>query len=320
MLKFGVIMDSIESINPKKDTTFSLISALQKRCQVEYIFPRTMHLIDDKVKAKASKIKVFKNKANYYQLSGKRLVDLNSFNAILFRVDPPVDIDYIQLTYLLDQVEKNGTLLINSPQSLRDFNEKILGINLSYKKVPTIITSNIKIIKEFIKKNKKIVIKPLNFMGGKDIYLIPNKNIDVDMLLNDLTQGEKKLIVSQKYLSKIKNGDSRIIIYNGIVHEKVLVRFPPKNDFRANLSFGGKYVIRNLPAKHKKYLYEIAEFLKMNRIYLAGVDMIGDFITEINITSPTGIQEIERECKNNLSIDIANQFINIAQSFYNHDY
>ena len=104
------------------------------------------------------------------------------------------------------------------------------------------------------------------------------------------------------------------------MHEKVLVRFPPKNDFRANLSFGGKYVIRNLPAKHKKYLSEIAEFLKMNRIYLAGVDMIGDFITEINITSPTGIQEIERECKNNLSKNIANQFINIAQSFYNHDY
>ena len=203
---------------------------------------------------------------------------------------------------------------------MRDLNEKILGLNLSFKKVPTIVTSNIKSIKEFIKKNKKIVIKPLNFMGGKDIHLIPNKNIDIDILLNDLTQGEKKLIISQKYLTQIRNGDSRIINCNGIVHEKVLVRIPPKNDFRANLSFGGKYVIRNLPAKHKKYLSEIAEFLKMNRIYLAGVDMIGDFITEINITSPTGIQEIERECKNNLSKDIANQFINIAQSLYNHDY
>jgi len=320
MLKFGVIMDPIESINPKKDTTFSLISALQKRCRVEYIFPRTMCLVDEKVKAKVSKIKVFKNKTNYYQLSEKRLINLNSFNAILFRVDPPVDIDYIQLTYLLDQVEKNGTLLISSPQSLRDFNEKMLGINLSYKKVPTIITSNIKTIKEFIKKNKKIVIKPLNFMGGKDVYLIPNKNIDIDILLNDLTQGEKKLIVSQKYLAQIKNGDTRVIIYNGIVHGKVLVRFPPKNDFRANLSFGGKYEVRNLPAKHKKYLAEVAEFLKMNRIYLAGVDMIGDFITEINITSPTGIQEIERECNSSLSEDIANEFINIAQSFYNHDY
>ena len=121
---------------------------------------------------------------------------------------------------------------------------------------------------------------------------IPNKNIDIDILLNDLTQGEKKLIISQKYLTQIRNGDSRIIICNGIVHEKVLVRFPPKNDFRANLSLGVKYEIRNLPAKHKKYLSEIAEFLKMNRIYLAGVDMIGDFITEINITSPTGIQEM----------------------------
>ena len=147
-----------------------------------------------------------------------------------------------------------------------------------------------------------------------------NKNIDVDILLNDLTQGEKKLIVSQKYLTQIKNGDTRVIIYNGIVHEKVLIRFPPKNDFRANLAYGGKYVIRSLPVKHKKYLSEIAEFLKMNRIYLAGVDMIGDFITEINITSPTGIQEIERECNNNLSKDIANELINITQSFYNHDY
>jgi len=319
MKTFGIIMDPIDSINPKKDTTFSLIFALQKKCIIEYIYPETVSLSDGKISGKSSKIKVFKNRKIFYNLKPKREIDLNDLDAILFRTDPPVNEKYIQFTYFLDQIEKRGTLVINSPQSIRDMNEKMLGLELSSKKVNTIITSSLNKLKRFIKINKKVVLKPLNLMGGKNIKLISSKDKIIENILLALTNNERKLILAQKYLPEIKKGDTRIIIYNGKVFPKGLVRYPPKNDFRANLSFGGKFKINNISKKHITHLENVAEFLRMNRIYFAGVDMIGDIITEINITSPTGVQEIDQNVKNKLSKYIAKEFIAIVNSYYSNE-
>ena len=319
MKTFGIIMDPIDSINPKKDSTFALISALQNKCIIEYIYPETLSFLDGKISGKSSKVRVFKNRKVFYELGYKREIDLNNLDAVLFRTDPPVNEKYMQLTYILDQIEKRGTLVINSPQSIRDMNEKILGLELSSKRVSTIITSNINKLKIFIKVNKKVVLKPLNLMGGKDIRLISSKDKIIENILLALTNNERKLILAQKYLPDIKKGDTRIIIYNGKVFPKGLVRYPPKNDFRANLSFGGKFKISNISKKYISHLENVAEFLRINRIYFAGVDMIGDIITEINITSPTGIQEIDKNVKNMLSKYIANEFITIVNSYYSNE-
>ena len=242
-------------------------------------------------------------------------MNLSKLDCILFRKDPPVDEKYIQTTHMLDYLEKNGVLIINSPQSLRDYNEKLLGNNLTKLNLPTLVSSNQDTIVDFVKNHKKVVIKPLNLMGGKEISLLSFQDKDLLKSIKAMTSNSKRFIMVQKYLKQIKNGDTRILITNGIVHENVLVRYPPKNDFRANLSYGGKFEVRKINPKYLDHLKDIAIYLKNNRIYFAGVDMIGDYITEINITSPTGIQQIELKDKN-LSSVIANQFIKIVEQYY----
>lgn len=316
MLTIGIIMDPIEHADPDKDTTITLMHALQKKCNVEYIIPHSIFLENQNVFAKSSKIKIFKNKTDFYKISKSRLINLNKFNCLFFRLDPPVDNFYIQITHLLDYLEKKGVLIINSPQSIRDMNEKILGNNLTPNNIPTLISSNNNIIKNFIRKNRKVVLKPLNMMRGENIIVCKygEKNLE-SKISNMLCNNKFENILVQKYINDIKKGDTRIIIYNGIVHDKVLVRFPPKNDFRANLAIGGKYKIKKIDNKYVEHLLDIAEYLRSNRIYLAGVDMIGKYITEINITSPTGIQQLESTSKD-LSDKIASEFIKIIKNFY----
>ena len=315
MYSFGIIMDPIEDINPKEDSTFSIITALQKNHDIEYIIPDTIHLINQDVFAKTKKLKTFKRKKDFYKLSRSTLMNLSKLDCILFRKDPPVDEKYIQITHMLDYLEKNGVLIINSPQSLRDYNEKLLGNNLTKFNLPTLVSSNQEAIVNFVQKYKKVVIKPLNLMGGKEISLLSHKEKNLLTSIKTMTNNSQRFMMIQKYLKEIKNGDTRILMTNGIVHENVLVRYPPKNDFRANLSYGGKFKVQKINHKHLNHLKDIAIYLKNNRIYFAGVDMIGDYVTEINITSPTGIQQIELKDKN-LSSLIANQFIKIVEQHY----
>jgi len=308
-------MDPIEDINPKEDSTFSIITALQKNHNIEYIVPDTIHLINQDIFAQTKKLNTFKRKKDFYKLSRSRLMNLSKLDCILFRKDPPVDEKYIQITHMLDYLEKHGVLIINSPQSLRDYNEKLLGNNLTKFSLPTLVSSNQEAIVNFVQKYKKVVIKPLNLMGGKDISLLSHKEKDLLTSIKTMTNNSQRFMMIQKYLKEIKNGDTRILMTNGIVHENVLVRYPPKNDFRANLSYGGKFKVQKINHKHLNHLKDIAIYLKNNRIYFAGVDMIGNYITEINITSPTGIQQIELKDKN-LSSSIANQFIKIVEQYY----
>ena len=309
-------MNSIDSIKPEWDSTFSLMLELQKKNIIEYIYPNSLFLENKKVLADSSRIEVFKNKKKYFKTFRKRIIDLNKLNCILFRTNPPVDTNYIQTTYLLDQVEINGSLVINSPQSLRDYNEKLLGLSCSDKKIPTITTSKINFIKNFIDKYKKVVVKPLNLMAGKSISLVKSNDKNIDLILKKMTNNGDTIIVAQKFINEIKNGDTRIIIFNGKIYDKVLVRYPPENEFRANLAFGGKFKIKNISLKQKKYLKYIAEYLRSNRIYLAGLDMIGDYITEINITSPSGVSEINKATNNDLSKKIVSEFIKIIKESY----
>ena len=166
---------------------------------------------------------------------------------------------------------------------------------------------------DFLKKHKKIVLKPMNLMAGKGITSL-SYNDGTDFLAEEFNDS-RKYVICQKFIDEIINGDTRILITNGVVHGDVLVRYPPKNDFRSNLSYGGKYEVKEINKKYLNHLKEVAEYLKYNRIYFAGVDMIGDYITEINITSPTGIKQIEEKNKR-ISDEIASEFIKIIQNYY----
>ena len=313
MYSFGIIMDPIQNIDITKDSTIAIIESLQKSSKIFYIIPGTLHINNKKVYGELGRLKIDSKKQKFYEISSPRLVELTELDCVLFRLDPPVDEYYIQLTYILDHLESQGVLIINSHQSLRDFNEKILGNILSNKQIPTIITSNKNHIMDFLKKYKKIVLKPMNLMAGKGIISL-SYNDDTDFLAKEFDES-KQYVICQKFINEIIYGDTRILITNGVVHEDVLVRYPPKNDFRSNLSYGGKYEVKKINNKYLNHLKEVAEYLKYNRIYFAGVDMIGDYITEINITSPTGIKQIEEKNKR-ISDEIASEFIKIIQNYY----
>ena len=313
MYSFGIIMDPIQNIDITKDSTIAIIESLQKNSKIFYIIPGTLHINNKKVYGELGRLKIDSKKQKFYEVSSHRLEELTELDCVLFRLDPPVDEYYIQLTYILDHLESQGVLIINSPQSLRDFNEKILGNILSNKQIPTIITSNKNHIMDFLKKHKKIVLKPMNLMAGKGIISL-SYNDGTDFLAEEFND-PRKYVICQKFINEIINGDTRILITNGVVHEDVLVRYPPKNDFRSNLSYGGKYEVKKINNKYLNHLKEVAEYLKYNRIYFAGVDMIGDYITEINITSPTGIKQIEEKNKR-ISDEIASEFIKIIQNYY----
>ena len=313
MYSFGIIMDPIQNIDITKDSTIAIIESLQKSSKIFYITPGTLHINNKKVYGELGRLKIDSKKQKFYEVSSPRLKELTELDCVLFRLDPPVDEYYIQLTYILDHLESQGVLIINSPQSLRDFNEKILGNILSNKQIPTIITSNKNHIMDFLKKHKKIVLKPMNLMAGKGIISL-SYNDGTDFLAEEFND-PRKYVICQKFINEIINGDTRILITNGVVHEDVLVRYPPKNDFRSNLSYGGKYKVEEINKKYLNHLKEVAEYLKYNRIYFAGVDMIGDYITEINITSPTGIKQIEEKNKR-ISDEISSEFIKIIQNYY----
>jgi len=315
MYSFGILMDPIDQIDINKDSTIAIAKALQNKCEVHYIIPDTLHINNSKVYGKTAELKINKSKKPFYEINNVRLKELSFLNCILFRLDPPVDEHYIQVTHILDLMESQGVLVINSPQSIRDFNEKMLGSKLTKKLIPTLVSSNKAFIDKFIKKYKKVVVKPINMMAGKGIISLTHGNKDNHDLLNEMLSGSKKYVICQKFITDIKKGDTRILVANGKVYEDVLVRYPPKNDFRSNLSYGGKYKVKKINPKHLDYLNEVAIYLKYNRIYFAGIDMIGDYITEINITSPTGIKQIEEKNKR-ISNDIASQFINIIKSHY----
>lgn len=313
MYSFGIIMDPIQNVDITKDSTIAIIESLQKSSKIFYIIPGTLHINNKKVYGELGRLKIDSKKQKFYEVSSPHLEELTELDCVLFRLDPPVDEYYIQLTYILDHLESQGVLIINSPQSLRDFNEKILGNILSNKQIPTIITSNKNHIIDFLKKHKKIVLKPMNLMAGKGIISL-SYNDGTDFLADEFND-PRKYVICQKFIDEIINGDTRILITNGVVHGDVLVRYPPKNDFRSNLSYGGKYEVKKINKKYLNHLKEVAEYLKYNRIYFAGVDMIGDYITEINITSPTGIKQIEQKNKR-ISDEIASEFIKIIQNYY----
>ena len=303
-------MDPISQVDFSKDSTVAIIKNLQRMAKIKLIIPDSIDYDSNNIFASSCDLEIVSLRQKKYVQKNNKRINLNKLDCIFFRKDPPVDGKYISILQMLRELEYQDTLVINSPGSLIRFNEKVLGCQLSMPKIPTIISSSSRQINNFLRVHRVIVLKPMNLMAGQGIIKL------------DLLDGSKYLIsnyikkygviMAQKYLSEIKNGDNRIIIYNGIIEENILTRYPPKGDFIANLSNGGIYKIRTLKKKHLPTIRKVASYLTYHGIFFAGVDMIGDYITEINITSPTGIQQIG----NRLPTKIATELIKNIDNYY----
>ena len=293
--KILIIMDPIESINIEKDTTYQLMQAAQNiGHELYYLIPGTMAIRSLEPVGVASKIKLTKNKTTFYNLSDNVDCILSDFDYILMRKDPPVDNNYIYKTYILDLINNSGTKVINTGFSLRNHNEKLIILNFPEYIPDTIVTSNKKNLESFKKKHKKIILKPLNLMGGRSIYFIENMEKNLNVIFEDMTSFGKNYIIAQEYLEDAKKGDKRIIVINGKVIKEAVIRVSDDKDHRANLASGGSIKKYILNKEEIKICENIANFLSRENIFFAGIDMIGNKITEINITSPTCIAEINK--------------------------
>ena len=227
----------------------------------------------------------------WYEKKRELKVDLLSFSAIIIRVDPPFDQQYLISTNILDFVSERGICIVNSPRSLRNFNEKLFALKFPDHVPASIVSSNKKEIIDFLRSKKQLVLKPLNLMGGQGIFLVKTGDKNLDIIIDTMTRNGRDKIISQEFLSNIKDGDKRIIIINGIVEKYALCRKPKKGSIIANLAGGGSASVVKLNEEEFEIANEIASTIKRD-IFFAGLDMIDKKITEINITSPTGMRQI----------------------------
>ena len=294
--KLGIIMDPIQSINVKKDTSLLILLAAKKSGFTLYLIEQNdLYLDCDEPRALTSELNVFDDEKQWFELKTKRDISIDDLDVILMRKDPPFNKEYIYSTYILEAAKRKGVLIVNDPQSLRDCNEKIFATEFKQFTPPLIVTKNIKLLKAFLAQNEDVVYKPLDGMGGESIFKVNYKDENINVILETLTKFGTRTIMAQKYIADIRNGDKRILIIGGRVIPLCLARIPPKGEFRGNLAAGGSGIVKQLSERDLLIANSVAEICIKRGLLFVGLDIIGNFLTEINVTSPTCAREIDKE-------------------------
>ena len=289
--------DNLSKINPFTDTSIFLAYEIQKKnCKIFYYEPKNLSIINSKVVAEGFFVKFSYDSKKFFKILKKQKLDLTKCSAILIRQNPPFNLEYISTTHVLDTI-KDKVKIVNDPTSIRNISEKLYSSTYQNFMPKTIFTQNISEIKKFIKKYKKVILKPTHGYGGNDIRLL-NK-IDSSFLKRFIKK--HNYLMCQKFLPKISNGDKRVFIINGKV-VGVISRIPKKGSFLSNLGKGGKAIVVDLTVKEKKISKKIAKDLKKEKIFFAGIDFIDQKLNgDINVTSPTGLKTLYDLSKINLA-------------------
>lgn len=301
-LKIGVVMDPIGDINFKKDSTLAMLFEAQSRgWALFYMEQCDLYLSHNTARAKMKPLKVFNDPDNWYQCDEVEDLTLDSLDAILMRKDPPFDMEYIYSTYILEKAEEKGTLIINKPQSLRDANEKLFTNNFAECMPPTLVSSQAEHIKAFYQKHKDIILKPLDGMGGASVFRIKAEDANLSVIIETLTEHGTRLAMAQRFIPEITEGDKRILLINGEPVPYALARIPAKGETRANLAAGGEGVGVELTERDRWICEQVAPLLKEKGLIFVGLDVIGDYLTEVNVTSPTCIRQLDEHYNINIS-------------------
>lgn len=295
-IRLGVIMDPITRINFHKDTTLALLfEAQQKGWELFYFEQKDLFLQDNKAQGFAKKLTVAMDENHWFEFVGEETLPLAALDVILMRKDPPVDNEFIFTTYLLEKTEAQGTLIVNKPQSLRDANEKFFIQWFPQCCPETLITSNKKLIHEFLDIHKKIVLKPLTGMGGKAVFCLQQNDVNVNVIIETLTKDEKETVMAQRFIPEIFTaGDKRIFLVDGEPMPYALVRLPHPGDFRGNIAAGGLGKGCELTERDRWLCEQVGSILKQKGLLFVGLDVVGDYITEINVTSPTNVRQLKK--------------------------
>ncbi len=301
-MRLGIVMDPIGSINIKKDTSFAMLLEAQSRgWELFYMQQTDLYLDEGKAMATSRTLSVDNNPSSWFELGPEIEKPLAELDVILMRLDPPFDMDYIYSTYLLEQAEAEGVLVVNKPQSLRDANEKLFTAWFPECCAPTLVTSQTTRIRQFLGKHEDIIIKPLDGMGGASIFRLKKADHNLGVVLETMTDHGKKLAMIQRFLPDIKHGDKRILIINGKPVPYGLARIPAKGETRGNLAAGGTGEGRELSDRDRWLCEQIGPTLVEKGLLFVGLDVIGDYVTEINVTSPTCVKELDAMYDLNIS-------------------
>ena len=301
-VKLGVVMDPIATINYKKDSTLAMLLEATARGYVLYYFEQQdIFLRDGKAYGRARALKVFHDAKHWFELGAEEILPLATVDIILMRKDPPFDSEYIYTTYILEQAEQAGTLVVNNPQALRDANEKVYTAWFPQCTPPTVVTRSMKTLRDFFDEQKDIVCKPLDGMGGTSIFYLQPGDVNAGVIFETLTSRGTQFAMAQKFIPEITEGDKRILLIDGEPVPFALARVPAKGEWRGNLAAGAVGTARPLTERDRYICAQVGPRLKEKGLYFVGIDVIGDYLTEINVTSPTCIRELDEQCNLNIS-------------------
>ncbi len=312
-MKLGVVMDPIESINFKKDSTLAMmLEAQSKEHQLFYMTPDSLYINERGAFAKAKTLLVKNDPTGWFDFKDEKQIKLSELDVILMRQDPPFNSNYIYNTYVLESAEKEGVLVVNKPSSLRDCNEKVFATEFPECCMPFLVTSDQNLLKSFIEDHRDTVIKPLDGMGGSSIFRLRYSDPNLNVILETITDSFTTKVMIQTYIPEITDGDKRILLINGNPMDAAVARVPAEGELRGNLAAGASAVARSLTEKDLWICEQVGPKLKELGLVLVGLDIIGDYLTEINVTSPTCFREYESLC----DIDVAYNFIEEVEGLF----
>jgi glutathione synthase len=305
-LAIGVVMDPIHTIKPAKDSTLAMLLAMARRGhRAHYLEMADLWIRDGIAHARSRAVTVRDQPADFHTLEDPVEGPMARFDIVLMRKDPPFDLEYVYATYVLELAERAGVRVVNRPDALRDVNEKVFTANFPQCCPPTLITRDRGRIRAFLAEQQRIVVKPLDGMGGASVFRLDQGDPNVSVILELMTRFDRRTVVAQRFLPEYVQGDKRIILIHGEPVDYALARIPAPGESRANLAAGGRGEAVPLTERDRWLCAQIAPELRARGLDFVGLDVIGDYVTEINVTSPTGIRELDKAC----GLDIAGQLI-----------
>jgi len=305
-IEIGIIMDPIGSINIKKDSTFAMMLAAQRRgWALAYMEPGDLFLDAGRTRARMRTLTVADDPARWYRFGAETTRALTDLDAVLMRQDPPFDMDYVFSTYLLEHAARAGARVINDPRALRDANEKLFTVEFPQCTPPTLVTRRLGDIRAFQAAHQTIILKPLDGMGGSGVFRVDPGDPNLSVMVELLTQRGRRLCMAQRFIPEIRDGDKRVLMIDGNPVPYCLARIPAPGETRGNLAAGAAAVGQPLSERDRWIAAQVGPVLRERGILFAGLDVIGDYLTEINVTSPTCIRELDAQ----FGLDIAGDLL-----------
>ncbi len=315
-IRLGVVMDPIESINIKKDTTMAMLWAASDRdWSISYMRQQDLYQAGGEPRAKIRSLQVFRDPDDFYKLGDAEDINLGDLDVILMRKDPPFDNEFVYSTYILEAAERLGTLIVNKPQSLRDCNEKMFATQFPECCPPLVVSRDEQILRGFHQEHGDVIFKPLDGMGGASIFRVKQDDPNLGVILETLTDFGANTIMAQKYLPEIVDGDKRILLVDGEPVDYCLARIPSQGETRGNLAAGGTGRAQPLTDRDRWIANQIGPIAREKGLLFVGLDVIGEHLTEINVTSPTCVREIDDQ----FGTDIASTLMDAIEGKLNNN-